>query len=231
MVDSYPDVLQSLHDGIADAGLVNRFFGLTNSGKYDVDKSTILIHPVEVRFALPLGAEKSFKIIEKLDPYIKGMKHQENSSYYNSYQKWIGGNTDQGYKGVVKLTLIVLIIPLLVVVIVFFLMRAEIRRKTKELRQKNHELQQEVEERNKIQEELRENQEKYSNLFNTSYNPIAIIAEDGSLVDVNGEMIGQFGFEREDLLNMYLEMLVTKDHVHRVQEIINKMTKAKKMVV
>ncbi len=107
-------------------------------------------------------------------------------------------------------------------------MRAEIRRKTKELRQKNHELQQEVEERNKIQEELRENQEKYSNLFNTSYNPIAIIAEDGSLVDVNGEMIGQFGFEREDLLNMYLEMLVTKDHVHRVQEIINKMTKAKK---
>ncbi len=26
VVDSYPDVLQSLHDGIADAGLVNRFF-------------------------------------------------------------------------------------------------------------------------------------------------------------------------------------------------------------
>ncbi len=76
----------------------------------------------QLRFVLLYRSvlKKSFKIIEKLDPYIKGMKHQENSSYYNSYQKWIGGNTDQGYKGVVKLTLIVLIIPLLVVVIVFF---------------------------------------------------------------------------------------------------------------
>ncbi|PLX69961.1 MAG: hypothetical protein C0603_03215 [Denitrovibrio sp.] len=228
VVDSYPEVLKALNDGIADAGLVNRFFGITSAGKYNVDKSTILIHPVEVRFALPIGSEKTFKIIEKLDPYIKEMKHQENSSYYKSFQRWVGSGAKQNYKETFKVAIMVLVIPFLLVLIIIYFLRTEIRRKTKELTVKNHELQQEVEERNKIQEELRENQEKYSNLFNTSYNPIAIIAEDGSLVDVNGEMIGKFGFEREDLLSMYLEMLVTKDHVHRVQEIINKMTKTKK---
>lgn len=228
VVDSYKEVLEALSKGYADAGLVNRFYGLTNAEKYNIDKSTILIHPVEVRFALPKNRQKSFEIISKLDPYIKEMKHQENSAYYNSYVKWIGGAAKPSYKKTLKVALGVLLIPAFLLVILVLLMRAEIRRKTKELREKNEELRKEIEGRQKVQEELRENQEKYSNLFNTSYNPIAIIAEDGSIVDVNGEMIGQFGYDRDELLNMYLEMLVTKDHVHRVQEIINKMSKTKK---
>lgn len=228
VADSYTEVFEALEKGIADAGLVNRFFGMTNAPKYHVEKSTILIHPVEVRFALPRNSTKTYQIIEKLDPYIREMKHQENSAYYNSYVKWIGGASKHNYVKTVKVAVGVLLIPAVILAIIFYLMRAEISRKTKELREKNVELQGEIEERRKIQEELRENQEKYSNLFNTSYNPIAIIAEDGSIVDVNGEMIGQFGYERDDLLNMYLEMLVTKEHIHRVQEIINKMTKTKK---
>jgi len=228
VVNSYSEVLEALSQGLAHAGLVNRFFGITNADKYNVEKSTILIHPVEVRFALPKNNDKSFKIIDKLDPYIKEMKHNDSSAYHTSYEKWLGGIGKTGYAKTIKLTVLVLLVPMFIVTIIILLMRSEIRRKTKELRAKNNELQIEVEERRKIQEELRENQEKYSNLFNTSYNPIAIIAEDGSLIDVNGEMLGQFGYEREDLLKMYLEMLVTKDHVHRVKDIINKMTKTKK---
>jgi len=228
VLDSYKDVLKSLNDGVAEAGLVNRFFGLANASKYKVQKSTILIHPVEVRFAFPLGSRKSFDIIAKLDPYIKEMRHQEGSAYHKSYQKWIGGADTASYWENIKLGISFLVVPILVLLIVFIVMRAEIRRKTKELREKNNELQNEIEERRKIQAELRENQEKYSNLFNTSYNPIAIISPDGKLIDVNGEMLSQFGYEREELLNMFLEMLVTKESVHRVQEIINKMTKTKK---
>jgi len=228
VVDNYGEVLEALNHGYADAGLVNRFFGLTNSNKYNVEKSTILIHPVEVRFALPLDNNKTFKIIEKLDPYIKEMKHQENSAYYNSYLKWIGGAQKTGYYKTAKMMLAILVIPVLVIILVIFLMRSEIRRKTKELTQKNHELQNEIEEREKVQLELKESQEKYSTLFNTSYNPIAIIGEDGGIVDVNGEMVTQFGYEREELHQMFLEMLVTNDYVHKVKEIINKMTRTKK---
>jgi len=228
VADSYSDVLEAIYHGYADAGLVNRFFGMTSSLKYNVEKSTILIHPVEVRFALTKNSPKSFKIIEKLDPYIKEMRHQENSAYYNSYQKWIGGAQKTSYFKTFKLMLGVLLIPVLLIVLIIFLMRSEIRRKTKELTQKNDELKKEIEEREKVQLELRESQEKYSTLFNTSYNPIAIIAEDGSIVDVNGEMVSQFGYERDDIVKMFLEMLVTKDYTHKVKEIITKMTKTKK---
>lgn len=228
VVDSYDEVFDSLQNGAADAGLVNRFFGVTNDSKYKVEKSTILIHPVEVRFALPLNSQKSIDLTNKIDIYIKEMKHQEDSAYFRSYSKWIGSFVKQSYIKTAKYTFAILVIPLSLAFIIFLIMRSEIRRKTKELRAKNTELQKEIEERRKIQEELRENQEKYSNLFNTSYNPIAIISEDGSIVDVNGEMIGQFGYEREELLNMYLEMLVAKDSVYHVQDIINKMSKTKK---
>jgi PAS domain S-box-containing protein len=228
VADNYGEVLEALNHGYADAGLVNRFFGMSNSSKYNVEKSTILIHPVEVRFAFPMNNAKSFKIIAKLDPYIKEMKHQENSAYYNSYLKWIGGAQKPGYFKTAKMLLAILLIPGLVIILIIFLMRSEIRRKTKELTQKNHELQKEIEEREKVQLELKESQEKYSTLFNTSYNPIAIIGEDGSIVDVNGEMVTQFGYEREELHRMFLEMLVTNDYVHKVKEIINKMTKTKK---
>ncbi|ADD68338.1 PAS/PAC sensor signal transduction histidine kinase [Denitrovibrio acetiphilus DSM 12809] len=226
--DNYTDVLDALYHGYADAGLTNRFFGLTNSIKYNIEKSTILVHPVEVRFALKKDSEKSFKIISALDPYIQEMKHQENSAYYHSYQKWVGGATKGTYFKTIKIVVAVLLVPVLLIIVLLMLMRSEIRRKTKELIEKNYELKNEIEEREKIQTELRESQEKYSNLFNTSYNPIAIISEEGSIVDVNGEMVSQFGYEREELLKMFLEMLVTKDYVHRVQEIINKMVKTKK---
>jgi PAS domain S-box-containing protein len=228
VADSYTDVLEALHRGYADAGLVNRFFGMTNASRYSIEKSTILIHPLEVRFAFPKNKDKSFQIIDKLDPYIQEMKHQENSAYYNSYQKWIGSSAKTDYSRTMRIFLSVLIIPVVVIVFIILLMRSEIRRKTKELTRKNDELEKEIEERGKVQKELRESQEKYSTLFNTSYNPIAIIAEDGSIVDVNGEMVSQFGYDREELLKMYLEMLVTNDYVHRVKEIIAKMTKTKK---
>jgi PAS domain S-box-containing protein len=228
IVDSYQKVLEALDKGEADAGLVNRFFGLANDSEYNVTKSTILIHPVEVRYALPKNSDKSFRLIAKLDEYIREMKHQENSAYNQSYNKWIGLITADTLMDNVKMSLYVLIFPLTVAVIIFFVLRMEIRRKTKELMFKNTELQKEVTERRKAQSELRENQEKYSNLFNTSYNPIAIIAEDGSLVDVNGEMINQFGYDRDDLLKLNLEKLVTPESVHNVQEIVKKMMKTRK---
>jgi len=228
VVNSYKDVLASLDSGLADAGLVNRFFGITNAAKYNIDKSTILIHPVEVRFALAKESEKSFQIIEKLDPYVKEMKHQGNSAYNASYKKWIGGAEKRDYTEAIKIAFAALVIPALVIVGIFVIMRSEIRRKTKELRDKNNELHKEVDERRRVQEELRESQEKYSNLFNTSYNPVTIISEDGSIAEANGEMLGQFGYDKEDLLKMNLEMLVIKEHLHKVHDIISKMSKAKK---
>jgi PAS domain S-box-containing protein len=228
VAENYGDVLKAVSSGYADAGLVNRFYGLLNAKKYNLEPSTILIHPVEVRFALTKDTDKSFSIIRDIDEYISEARYKEGSVYYNSYSKWVSPVTDSPKWDNIKVILLILIVPALIILSIFLILRAEVRRKTKEISAKNQELETEIEERKKIELELKESQEKYSTLFNTSYNPVAIIAEDGSLVDVNGELVSQFGYDREELLKMYLEMLVVQDHVARVKEIIDKMHKTKK---
>ncbi len=226
--NDYADVLQAVKDGKADGGLASRFFILLESEKYGLEKSSILINPIEVRFGFPRNRVMSQELAKTIDKHIIRMKHEEGSVFQTSYEKWLSFVNRPSIVSNFKVMVTILIIPVLIVTAIVFILRAEVRRKTREITQKNIELQREIEDRISIEEQLKENQDKYSTLFNTSYNPIAIIAEDGSLSDVNGEMVAQFGYDREELLQMFLEMLVVKEHVPKVEEIINKMNKTKK---
>ena len=52
-MDSYTDVFRALATGGADAGVVNRVFGLTFEAEYGVARTPIVFNPIELRFALP----------------------------------------------------------------------------------------------------------------------------------------------------------------------------------
>jgi PAS domain S-box-containing protein len=186
------------------------------------------MNPVEVRFGLAKDSPRTTMLAQKLDQNLFKMKHSEGSVFQRSYEKWLSFATKSDFMVNTKLIFGLLLLPVLFIISVVLILRAEVNRKTREITKKNFELQQEIEERIRMEERLKENEEKYSTLFNTSYNPIAIISEDGALSDVNGEMVAQFGYERSELLQMYLEMLVVKEHVIRVEEILNKMNKTKK---
>lgn len=228
LYEGYDEVMQAVKDGKADGCLTSRFFTLIEAPSYGLVTSSILVNPIEVRFGFPKNRAMSDKLAKIVDKHVQRMKHEEGSVYQNSYERWLGFVNRPSMMSNFKILITLLIIPALIVTAIVLILRAEVRRKTREITQKNIELQNEIEERIRIEEQLKENQDKYSTLFNTSYNPIAIIAEDGSLSDVNGEMVAQFGYERGELLQMYLEMLVVKEHVPKVEEIINKMHRTKK---
>jgi len=226
--DGYEEAMQAVRDGKADGCLANRFFTMANNEKYNLQRTTILVSPVEVRFGLAKDSPKTPELIQALDRHLAEMKHSEGSVYQRSYEKWLAFANKSEFFANTKLIFAILLLPVLFIISVVLILRAEVNRKTREITNKNIELQQEIDERIRMEERLKENEEKYSTLFNTSYNPIAIIGEDGSLSDVNGEMVAQFGYERSELLQMFLEMLVVKEHVPRVEEILNKMNKTKK---
>ena len=228
MFDDYEDAMQAVKDGKADGCLSNRFYTMANGEKYDLQRTPILVNPIEVRFGISKSAPMRAQLISALDRNLFEMKHSEGSVYQESYEKWLAFATRSGFMADTRVVFAVLLIPILFIISVVLILRAEVNRKTREITKKNIELQQEIEERKSMEERLKENEEKYSTLFSTSYNPIAIITEDGALSDVNGEMVAQFGYDRDDLLQMYLEMLVVKEHIPRVEEILNKMNKTKK---
>jgi PAS domain S-box-containing protein len=78
----YDAVFQLLDRGEADAGVVNRAFGLQNESEYAVVRTPILFNPSEIRFALPKNGALTPTLIEQIDAQLVQWKAEPNSVYY-----------------------------------------------------------------------------------------------------------------------------------------------------
>jgi len=83
----YPDytaVFEALEAGEADAGAVNRLFGLLSEDAYDIEPTTIVFNPRELRFAYPIDSEFGAQLAARIDHNIRAMKAAPDSVYYRS---------------------------------------------------------------------------------------------------------------------------------------------------
>jgi PAS domain S-box-containing protein len=85
--DSYAEVFQSLADGSADAGVVNRVFGLTFEEEYGVARTPIVFNPIELRFAFPMNGALTARLIPIIDGYLTRWKADPDSVYYRSIEE------------------------------------------------------------------------------------------------------------------------------------------------
>lgn len=80
--ESYTEVFQTLGTGEADAGVVNRVFGLTFEAEYAVERTPIVFNPIELRFALPLDGPITSLLIAQIDKQLAELKDDPSSIYY-----------------------------------------------------------------------------------------------------------------------------------------------------
>ena len=85
--ESYDEVFAALRDGMADAGVVNRVFGLVFAEEYDVVRTPIVFNPIELRFALPVNGALTPTLIEQIDATLSGMKANPGSAYYRAIER------------------------------------------------------------------------------------------------------------------------------------------------
>jgi len=86
-VDDYSAVFRLLDAGEADAGVVNRVFGLQYESQHTVERTPILFNPSELRFAMPKDGTLTPLLVERIDATLAQMKADTHSLYYQALER------------------------------------------------------------------------------------------------------------------------------------------------
>jgi PAS domain S-box-containing protein len=81
-MEHYQQVFEALDSGAADAGVVNRVFGMTFQRQYRVESTPIVFNPVELRFGMPIDGKLTPLLISRLDMRLRELKDNPDSVYY-----------------------------------------------------------------------------------------------------------------------------------------------------
>jgi len=183
----YDDVLKLVEIGKCDAGLVNYLYGHQFERDYDINKSSIILSPQKIHFAVPKGKNKS--IINALDRHLNALKNDRGSIYHQSLSKWIG--VESKPPSIVWLLGISGCALLLLLIVLFLnrILRAKVRKRTRELNIKNQALLDEIEQRKKAEYALQENEKEYRSVFENTGTATILVEEDMTISKINAKAI------------------------------------------
>lgn len=91
LAKNYKHALELVSSGEADAGIASRTFHITNGYKFDAQPTNVIINPVKIMFAAPLG--KGEGLLDRIDYHLAQQKGDPNSVYSKSIQRWFSGTT------------------------------------------------------------------------------------------------------------------------------------------
>ncbi|MHB1084051.1 MAG: EAL domain-containing protein [Thiobacillus sp.] len=151
-VDTYAEVLDSVAEHRADAGVVNRVFAALHAHQSDLVVTSIVFNPVFVHYAAPKHGSPA--LMAALDRHLAALKADPHSAYYDSLRKWLEAAPDSQvprwlpWAAAVSASLLVLVLA-----IAGFL-RDQVRQQTGELLRRTDQLQSEIEQRELAQHHL-----------------------------------------------------------------------------
>jgi signal transduction histidine kinase len=90
-VDNYKEVLTSVSNRKADAGVVNRIFGTLFSKLYGVKETSIIFNPSHIKFAFPKQSTIAQKLIARIDFHLAQMKDNPDSIYNKAMYIYLSG--------------------------------------------------------------------------------------------------------------------------------------------
>lgn len=129
--DSYADVFGLIADGVVDAGVSSRMFGMFNEDSFNVVSSPIFFSPINLMFAASKG--QNLQLLATIDSYISALKNDQASIYYKSLDSWFGPKIKKPIPKWVILAFFVIIFVVLVLVVITIMLRRMVIYRSREL--------------------------------------------------------------------------------------------------
>ncbi|MBP7829932.1 MAG: transporter substrate-binding domain-containing protein [Kiritimatiellae bacterium] len=149
---SHDEVLAAVQEKKADAGIVNRFFGGREAGRYRVSPTAIIFQPTKLVFAAPASSDG--RLLDALDRRLARLKKDRSSIYYQILGAWLGEpGAAPRYPAWMRNALIGLGLLVLLLALLGFGMRRVVRIYTRDLRLKTRQLEEALHEVAKAHEE------------------------------------------------------------------------------
>jgi len=86
----FEEVFKLIASGIVDAGIVNNIYGAPKSYDYGLISSGIIFNPFDIYFTVKKGSNED--LLKLLNTVLHSWKHDKNSAFNTSRQKWSHGN-------------------------------------------------------------------------------------------------------------------------------------------
>ncbi|MBM3330083.1 MAG: transporter substrate-binding domain-containing protein [Calditrichaeota bacterium] len=135
----YAAVLRAVESGNADAGLVNRLYGMENESKFQVRKSGMVCCPTNLHFAV--AADRNAHLLAATDNRLKLWLRDRNSPYHRFRSQWLEA---MEVRQVTPLWIWWILASLVAIGALFIsisrLLSKRVRAMTTELREKNEQL-------------------------------------------------------------------------------------------
>ncbi len=177
-VADYKTEFAMIAKGEVDAGVTNRFYGLSHAREAGLEDTPIMFDPAPFFFAAPRN--ESGELLNAIDRYLSDMKKDPRSPYYASLEHW----TSEKVRFELPVWLQVLGLVLVVTVIVMaagFTLWTRTLRRTVKLR--TSQLEQELAERKAAEEKLRRYREGLEDLVAERTAELAVAKERAEAAD------------------------------------------------
>jgi putative nucleotidyltransferase with HDIG domain len=211
LVNSYSDALKAIEEGKADFAVVNRYYAMGNSQRFNgIKKTNYIFSPTQLRFAFRKDIDP--KILKDFDSTLNKMIEDKDSYYYKILKEYDKEFDSENHLPIWFYPIIIIGSVLGgILIFVIYLLRWIVNLKTKELRKTNIELLKNHEELEKSYEEVnalnKELESSYAELdkYVTTLDRIYTIIMKLNYRNVNLEEIS------EDLLKLALEAINEAD--------------------
>jgi len=179
-VDSYQEAFTKLKNGVVDAALVGRFYGLKHAQKFNLLPAPIMIKPIQVRPAFSAGISKRYAT--EFDQLLHQWKQSTDSIYYQLLDKWLGEKNTATFPSWLWTTVYSLLTLLVLLIFITLWTRKQVKIKT---------------------QELSERQQQYRVFFEESQSIMLLVdPETADVVDANPAACNFYQYSRDQLQKM-----------------------------